>query len=79
MVHIPRYIRVEVTGCIGMAATFGCHLRPRHTETSTERIPSSPHGHRGNGGSSPCGGDGGSCSVSALISLQVNGRRAVNK
>lgn len=53
MVHIPRYINVEVTGCIGMAATFGFHLLPRHTEISTEMIPTSPDGHRGNGEASP--------------------------
>lgn len=38
MVHIPRYIKVEVTGCIGiLAATFDCRLRPRHTEVCQER------------------------------------------
>lgn len=46
MVQIPRYISVEVTGCIGMAATSGYHLRPRHTEMSTERILTSPLSHR---------------------------------
>ena len=28
MVHTPRYIKVEVTGCIGMAAVSGSHLLP---------------------------------------------------
>ncbi|KAA8592549.1 hypothetical protein FQN60_018004 [Etheostoma spectabile] len=75
MVQIPRYINVEVTGCIGMTATFGCHLRPRHTEMSTEMIPTSPHGHRGNREASPLMGergevgDGGYRSVSAEILL----------
>ena len=59
MVQIPRYINVEVTGCIGMTATFGCHLRPRHTENvSTERNPNFPPA-----------GEGGFRSVSAEISL----------
>lgn len=53
MVQIPRYINVEVTGCIGITATFGCHPRPRHKEMSTKRILTSPRGHRGNGGVSP--------------------------
>ena len=28
MVHTPRYIKVEVHGCIGMAAVSGSHLLP---------------------------------------------------
>ena len=36
MVQIPRYIRVEVTGCIGMMATFGCYL---HIEMEENMIP----------------------------------------
>ncbi|KAI4821315.1 hypothetical protein KUCAC02_029253 [Chaenocephalus aceratus] len=59
MVQIPRYINVEETGCIGMTATFRCQLRPPHTEMSKERIPTSPHGHRGKGEASPwMGGEG---------------------
>lgn len=76
MVQMPRYINVEVTGRIGMAATFGGHLRPRHTEMSTERCPTSPHGHRGNEEASPWMrgevGGGGYRSVSAEILLLVN-------
>lgn len=81
MVQIPRYISVEVTGCIGMAATSGYHLRPRHTEMSTERILTSPLSHRrksksmdeGLGGAK---GKRGFRSVSASICLLVNEWRA---
>lgn len=77
MVQIPLYIKVEVTGCIGMAATSARHLAPGHTEMSTERIltstPRSPR-ERGsesmNEGRGERGelGNGGFRSVSASVS-----------
>lgn len=51
---MPRYISVEVTGCIGMTATFSSPRRPRHTETSTGSTVTSPRDHRGNRAASPC-------------------------
>lgn len=78
MVQMPRYINVEVTGCIGMAAICVSHLQTRHKEMSTDLIPTSPCGHRGNGAAcswmESMGGELGDAVKSAARSLHASFR-----